>query len=85
MGELRGTRDGIALIKMIRSISDKHDESKQGLMEIFQYDKRMFLTYQTPFMSNTEYLDQFKACVKFIDAYSVTPGAHPGLTKEVLP
>ena len=35
-------------------------------------------------MSNTEYLIQFKACVDFIKAYGVTPGAHPGLTKVVL-
>ena len=44
----------------------------------------MYLTYQTPEMSNTEYLDQFKACIDVIKAYGGTPGAHPGLTKGVL-
>ena len=53
-------------------------------MEIFQSYKRMYLTYQTPDMSNTEYLDQFKACVDVIEAYCGTPGAHLGLTKYIL-
>ena len=44
----------------------------------------MYLTYQTPVMSNTEYLDQFKARVDIIEAYSGTPGSHPGLTKVLL-
>ena len=66
------TQYGIALIKMIRSTSNQHDESKQGVMEMFQSDKRMFLTYQTTDMSNKEYLYQFKACVDVIEAYSGT-------------
>ena len=49
------TQDGIALINMIRSISNKHDELKQRIMEILQSDKLMYLTYQTPEMLNTEY------------------------------
>ena len=53
-------------------------------MENFQLDKRMFLKDQTTDMSNTEYLDQFKARVDFIKTYGGTPGAHPGLTKDVL-
>ena len=48
------TQDGIALIKMIRSISNQQYESKQGEMEMFQSDKHMFLTYQTPDMLNTQ-------------------------------
>ena len=44
----------------------------------------MFLTYQTPDMSNTEYLDQFKSYVNVIKAYCGTPGSHPGLTQDVL-
>ena len=35
-------------------------------------------------MSNTEYLDQFKACVDVIEAYGGTPGSHPGIMKDVL-
>ena len=35
-------------------------------------------------MSNTEYLDQFKACIDVIEAYCGTPGAHPWLTKDIL-
>ena len=69
---------------MIRSISNKHDKSKQGVTEIVQPDKRMFLTYQNPDISNTRYLDQFKAYINVIEAYVGTPGAHPGLTKVVL-
>ena len=38
------THDGIAMMKIIRSISNKHNKSKQVVMEIFQSDKRMFLT-----------------------------------------
>ena len=83
-GRAEVTQDGIALIKMTRSISNQHDGSKHGVMEIVQSDKRIFLTYQTPDLSNTEYLDQFKACVDIIEAYGGTPGAHPGLTKDVL-
>ena len=49
-------------------------------MEIFQLDKRMYLTHQTTDMSNTDYLDQFKACIYVIKAYGGIPGAHPGLT-----
>ena len=44
----------------------------------------MFLIYQTPDMTNTEYFDQFKTCVNVIEAYSGKPGAQPGLTKVVL-
>ena len=71
------------MIKMIRSITNQHDESKKGVMKIVQSDKRMYLTYQTPVMSNTEYLDQFKARVYITEAYSGTPGSHPGLTNYV--
>ena len=78
------TQDGIALIKMTRSISNQHDESKQGVMEIFQSYKRMFLTYQTPDMSNKEYFGPFKACVDVIKSYGGTPGSHPVLTKDLL-
>ena len=42
------------------------------------------MTYQNPDILNTEYLDQFKAFINIIDAYSGTPGAHPGLTNDVL-
>ena len=35
-------------------------------------------------MLNTEYFDQFKACVDVIEAYGVTPGAHPELKKDVI-
>ena len=69
---------------MIRSINNQNKKSEQGVMEIFQSYKRMYLTYQTPDMSNTEYLDQFKARVDVINAYGGTPGSHPGLTKVVL-
>ena len=78
------TQDRIELPKIIRSRNNKHDDSKQGVMAIVQSDKRMFLTYQTPDMSNTEYLDIFKSCVEVIEAYDGTPGAHPGLTKDVI-
>ena len=44
----------------------------------------MFLKYQTPDISNTEYLDQFKACVAVIEAYGGTPGTHPERTKDIL-
>ena len=53
-------------------------------LKILQSDKRMFLIYRTPDMTNTEYLDQFKTCVDVIEAYSGKPGAQPGLTKVVL-
>ena len=67
------TQYGIVLIKMIRSISNQHDKSKQEVMEIFQSDRPMFLTYQNPYMPHTEYLDQFKACIEVIEAYGGTP------------
>ena len=47
------TQDGIALIKMIRGIMNQHGDSKQGVMTIFQSDKRIYLTYQTTDMFNT--------------------------------
>ena len=77
-------QDGIALINIIRSISNQHYDSKQGVMTIFQLYKRMYFTYQTPEMPNTGYLDQFKIYVDVIKAYNRTPDAHPGLTKFVL-
>ena len=39
-------QDGIALINMIRSIRNKHYRSRQGVMKILQYDKRMLLTHK---------------------------------------
>ena len=77
-------QDGIELINMIRSISNQYEDSEQGVMTILKSENCMFLTYQTPDMSNTEYLDQFKACVDFIEAYGGTPGSHPGITKDEL-
>ena len=35
-------------------------------------------------MLNTEYLDQFKACVDIIETCSGTQGAHSGLTKVII-
>ena len=78
------TQDGISLINMIRIISNKHNESKQEVKAIVQLDKRIFFTYQTPDILNTEYLDQFKAWVGIIEACGGTTGAHPGLSKDLL-
>ena len=60
------TQDGITLIKMIRSIINKHEDSRQGLMAIFQSENHIFLTYTNPDTPNTEYLNQLKACVDVI-------------------
>ena len=60
------TKYGSELIKMTRSISNQHNESKQGVTDIYQSDNHMYLTYQTSDMLNAEYFDQFKACVDFI-------------------
>ena len=63
------------LIKMIRDITHKRDETAQAMLDVVGADKELMLCIQSDHMSLTSYLAEFKARVEVIKG----PGGKPGL------
>ena len=73
-------------MEMIIKISLQHGETKQGVMEVVQSDKKLCLFPQKLHMRNIEYIYKIKAHVEVIDAYRGEAEHHPkmeiGIVKE---
>ena len=54
------TQDGLMLIKLLRDITHKRDETAQAMLDVVRADKELMLCIQSEHMSLTSYLVEFK-------------------------
>ena len=69
-------QDSIALIHMIRDVSHKHDETKQGTMAHVEAFYNFATVFQKPGQSNDEYAKLFRAQVETVNAHGGAAGHH---------
>ncbi len=81
--EIDETQDGLMLIKLIRDITHKRDETTQAMLVVVQADKELMLCIQSKHMSLTTYLAEFKARVEVIKGAGGKPGLHNAAIKLV--
>ena len=81
--EIDETQDGLMLIKLIRDITHKRDETAQAMLDVVRADKELMLCIQSEHMSLTSYLAEFKARVEVIKGAGGKPGLHDAAIKLV--
>ena len=80
-GKIDKTQDGLKLIKLIRDITYKRDETAQAMLDVVRADKELMLCIQREHMSLTSYLAEFKARVEVIKGAGGKPGLHDAAKK----
>ena len=81
--EIDETQDGLMLIKLIRDITHKRNETVQAMLDVVRADKELMLCIQSKHMSLTSYLAKFKARVEVIKGAGGKPGLHEAAIKLV--
>ena len=77
------TQYGLMLIKLIRDITHKRDETAQAMLDVVRADKELVLCIQSEHMLLTSYLAKFKARVETIKGAGGKPGLHDAAIKLI--
>ena len=76
------TKDVIQLLKDIRDITHKHDETRQGSMAYVEDMIALFTTYQRPTESDRDFKKRFDSLVDMINAHGGKAGFHAAMVRE---
>ena len=75
-------KDVVGLLKLIRDVTHKHDETQQGTMALVESDMRLYLTHMKPDEDPNDFMEIFKTMAETINVHGGQAGLHPRLLEE---
>ena len=75
-------QDVVELLLLIRDVTHKHDETKQGTMALVESDLLLYLSHMKTGDDPDDFMRLFKAQVDTINAHGGQAGLHPRLLNE---
>ena len=70
---------GIEIVNLIQTVCHVQDDDKQYVMASVETYKQVYLFYKSPYQSNTDYLEDFKANLKLSESHNGALVYHPVL------
>jgi hypothetical protein len=77
-------RNPVKLLKAIKGLTLKVDSEKEYEMSLVEAIDKLYQTYQTKDMSNTQFLDKFNSLVDVIEHYGGVIGVHKSITNSII-
>jgi hypothetical protein len=77
-------KNPVKLLKAIKGLTFKFDNEKEYEMSLVEAVDKLYRTYQTKDMTNTQFFDRFNNLVDVIEHYGGTIGVHRSVTESVL-
>ena len=74
--EIETNQYGINIENLIHSVCHIQDENKQDVIMPVETVKQVYLLYQSPYKSNSEYPESLKSHSKLIDSHNGALGYH---------
>ena len=74
-------RDIIGLLNLVRDITHKHDETRQGTMALVESDLLLYTTFMKE-EDPERFLELFKAQIDTINSHGGRAGYHPALHQQ---
>ena len=79
---INSDKDVVGLLKLIRDVTHKHDETQQGTMALVESDMHLYLTHMKSDEDPNDFMEIFKTMAETINVHGGQAGLHPRLLSE---